>query len=115
MIKLPITLASIILLSACWNTPAKLDNTVVKASLVHASVVKIEPTVTPALIAEIDKVIEPELVTETAQAPAPIEITVPETRRVCIEVFDSKTKKNITKCRTMTIHKKYQSTPVPKK
>ena len=37
------------------------------------------------------------------------------TKKVCIMVYDYTLKKNVEKCRTVKIHKKYEGIPVPKK
>jgi len=39
----------------------------------------------------------------------------PTTKKVCIMVYDSTLKKNVQKCRTIKIYKKYKGTPVPEK
>lgn len=39
----------------------------------------------------------------------------PETRRVCIMVYDAKLKAEVEKCRVMKIHKKFEGTKVPQR
>lgn len=44
-----------------------------------------------------------------------VHVVKESTKKVCIMVYDSKLKKNVEKCRTIKIHKKYEGTPIPKK
>lgn len=41
--------------------------------------------------------------------------TGPTQKRVCIMVWDAKLNKEVEKCRTITLHQKYQGTQVPLK
>ncbi len=43
------------------------------------------------------------------------EVKKPETKRVCVMVWDAKQSKEIEKCRTMKIHEKHDGTKVPTK
>lgn len=37
----------------------------------------------------------------------------PEERRVCIMVYDARQRKDVEKCKTLKIHKKYEGTKIP--
>lgn len=47
-------------------------------------------------------------------APAPT-TEAPATKKVCIKTTDSKTKKEVEKCKTVKVHKKHEGTKVPEK
>lgn len=46
--------------------------------------------------------------------PTEIEKQSLEKKKVCIQVYDAKLNKDVEKCRTLTIHKKYDGKIVPK-
>ena len=128
MIKVSISLLSVIVLAGCWNATTEIKESAVVNIPIVAPAAIVPPSVIIAPAPSIEKIEKlspvvvppaqlatPELIIETVKPVAPVEITVPEIRKVCIEVFDAKAKKNITKCRNVTIHKKYPSTVVPKK
>ena len=39
---------------------------------------------------------------------------IPKTKTACITVYDPKVKKEITKCKEVTIQEKYEGIPIPK-
>lgn len=43
-----------------------------------------------------------------------VEKKEPETKKVCIKVWDSKANKEIEKCKNIKIHEKHEGTKVPK-
>ena len=48
------------------------------------------------------------------KVPDEIEDSKPTTKKSCIKIWDAKLNKEIEKCKVITIHKKYNGTPVPK-
>ena len=47
--------------------------------------------------------------------PGPVTTNVHKVKKVCIEVYDSKEKKNMIKCKIAKIVKKHKGTPIPKR
>lgn len=45
----------------------------------------------------------------------PLKSTEPETKRVCIKVYDVKEKREIEKCRVIKIYRPHEATPIPKR
>lgn len=63
---------------------------------------------------------EPKKATPAAAAPAAAsadanKTEAPKTKRVCIKTTDSKTGKEVEKCRNVKIHEKHEGTKVPDK